>query len=235
MLYYNLKGRETMPQSDGKNTLKRFELELRGPSGTNSIWYRFQVNPQSYKESFPQRSTVYRTRTSVVVEDYGRDLGQLEFSGTTGLKVDKEGKNGADRLKSLKKIIEDYSSAGHRVDDVEQTELELIFYNRTDGGSYYVHLAPEAIQIERSAEQSLLYNYRLAFIIIRNADDPDTRDVDEAVIGNGGTSDGYTYQTTSEAINPNSLIPVYGPSLGLIKDQINYGGNNNMGGNQEMR
>lgn len=224
-----------MPQSDGVNTLRRIELELRGPSGTNSVWYRFQVNPESYKEAFPQRTTIFKTRSSVVVEDYGRDLGQIEFSGTTGFKKDKNGKSGADRLRSLKKIIEDYAKSGHKVDDAETPKMELIFYNRTDGGSYYVHLAPAGIQIERSAERSLLYNYKLAFVIIRNADDPDTRDIDEAIIGNGGENGEYTYQTTSEAINPNSTIPVYGGSLGTLKDQINYGDNSMVGGEQEMR
>lgn len=220
MLYYLLERTDDMAlkmgfQSDGISRLERVALRLTKASGGELAYYKFNINPQSYKETFPQRSTVFKTRSSTVVEDYGRDLQSITFSGTTGFKVDKNGNNGAVRLAKLKEFIETYSNAGHRVDDIEQEELEMYFYNLTDGGSYCVHLAPEGFQIERSADQPLLYNYTINLVVIRNANDPDVRDIDQAMLGNG-----TFYETTTQAINPNSKTATYQNSIKTIKNQL---------------
>lgn len=206
-------------QSDGVSTLERIALRLTGGDGADLAYYKFEVNPQSYKETMPQRSTVFRTRSATVVEDFGPDIIGIEFSGTTGFKKDKKGSNGAERLAILKAFIEKYSQAGHPVGETDKPKLEMIFYNLTDGGSYYVHLAPGGFEIERSAEQPLLYNYRISLLVLRNANDPDVRDIDQATIGNG-----TFYETTSQAINPNSMTSNYRQATGTTASMIDYGG-----------
>lgn len=220
LLYYLLERTDDMAlkrgfQSDGISRLERVALRLVKGSGQELAYYKFQVNPQSYRETYTQRTTAFRTRTATVVEDYGRDLGTIEFSGTTGFKRDKSGSNGAERLAKLKYFLETYSNAGHRVDDVDQEELELYFYNLTDGGSYCVHLAPDGFQIERSAEQSLLYNYKISLVIIRDASDPDVREIDDPRLGNG-----TFYELTSQAINPNSQTATYQNSIKELRNQL---------------
>ena len=200
-------------QADGKNTLERVALRVIGGNGEEKAYYKFQVNPQNLKESYSQRTTMFKTRSATVVEDYGRDLPTIEFSGTTGYKKDKRGNNGAVRLAILKDFLETYSNAGHRVDENGTEALELQFYNLTDGGSYVVHLAQEGFQIERNVDQPLLYNYRIALVVLRYANDPDVRDVDKATLGN----------TTSNAINPNSRSGTYQNALGVLNQSLGMG------------
>lgn len=206
-------------QSDGETTLERIALRLVGGSGTEVAYYKFQINPQNYKETSPQRATVFRTRSAIVVEDFGPDIVTIEFSGTTGFKRDKTGRTGADRLQALKAIIEQYSTSGQRIGEEDSQQLEMIFYNFTDGGSYYVHLAPGGFEIERSAEQSILYNYRLSLVVLREAGDPDVRDIDNATIGNG-----TFYETTSQAINPNSSTAQYNKAIHDMSEIVDFGG-----------
>lgn len=200
-------------QSDGKSQLQRIALRVTSGNGTEKAYYKFQVNPQNLKESYTQRTTVFKTRSATVVEDYGRDLPTIEFSGTTGFKKDKRGNNGATRLAILKDFLETYSNAGHRVEDNGTEALEMQFYNFTDGGSYVVHLAQEGFQIERNVEQPLLYNYRISLIVLRNANDPDVRDVDKASLGN----------TTSNSINPNGKAINYEDAIGKINQSLGMG------------
>lgn len=200
-------------QSDGLSQLERIALRVTSGNGGEKAYYKFQVNPQNLKESFTQRTTVFKTRSATVVEDYGRDLPTIEFSGTTGFKKDKRGNNGATRLAILKDFLETYSNAGHRVEDNGTEALEMQFYNFTDGGSYVVHLAQEGFQIERNVEQPLLYNYRISLIVLRNANDPDVRDVDKASLGN----------TTSNSINPNGKAINYADAIGKINQSLGMG------------
>lgn len=203
-------------QSDGQGgRLERIALRLVKDGGKEVAYYKFAINPENYKESYPQRSTVFKTRSASVVEDYGRDLPMIEFSGTTGHRRDRDGRTGAQRLAVLKDFIERYSNAGHKVNDENQVGLEMYFYNLTDGGSYIVHLAKDGFQIERSIDKPLLYNYRISLVVIRYANDPDIRDIDKAKLGNS-----YFYETTSEAINPNSATANYDRAVRELTKQL---------------
>lgn len=204
-------------QADGRNKLERFIIRVT--DGTQDIaFYKFQVNPSNYKETIPQRTTTYKTRSASVVEDYGSDLRQIQFSGTTGFKVDSNGHNGAHRLARLKAIIEEYSLSGQRVDDVDQDFMEMYFYNMTDGGSYVVHLAPEGFVINRSEDQPLLYNYQINLTVLRKANQPNIREVDGSAIGN------TFYETTSKALNPNSNSANYHRAVQQIERQLDSTG-----------
>ena len=61
-----------MPQADGKNDLKRVVLHL--PSEGDKGWYRFKVNPENYSIEMPQRTSVIKTKSDIIIEDYGKDI-----------------------------------------------------------------------------------------------------------------------------------------------------------------
>lgn len=201
-------------QADGRNSLSRMALKMVDENGTEVAYYKFKINPQNYKEEHPQRSTVFKTRSATVVEDFGADLVKISFSGTTGFKRDSTGKSGADRLFELKDLLETYAQSGHRIDEVGISPRELYFYNFTDGGSYVVHLDTGGFEIERSAERALLYDYSISLIVLRKASDPDVRDVDESTLGN------QFYETTSEAINPNSQTSVFRSAMSGLRQEV---------------
>lgn len=203
-----------MAQADnGTRQLQRMAIQL-----SDKTLYRFQVNPQNYTISRPQRTSVFKTRTHVIVEDYGPDIPTIKFSGTTGLRK-VNGKSGADRLKELQAVIARYANAGH----AEGTQsLEMYFHNFTDGESYAVHLGPEGISVERNAERPLLYDYTINLLILREATQPSPDKIDLPATGNYGSSIGY--RTTSEIINPNSNFTTTGPPVDMIEDILGSGG-----------
>jgi len=200
-------------QSDGRNKLSRIALRLIDENGRDLAYYKFKINPENYKEEHPQRSTVFKTRSATVVEDFGADLVKITFSGTTGFKRDSNG-SGADRLFRLKDLLETYAQSGHRIDEVGIPPTELRFYNFTDGGSYVVHMDSDGFSIERSAERPLLYDYSISLIVLRKASDPNIRDVDDAVLGN------KFYETTSETLNPNSRTAVFRSAMTGIRREV---------------
>lgn len=205
-----------MAQADGKNELQRVSLNLRASDNTN-LWYNFMINPEEYEERHPQRTSVFRTREAVVVEDFGPDIGTIQFSGTTGFRTIQEGsggpvRNGVERLRALEDLIGRYSLSGYTTEPGgNPNNAELIFYNRTDGKSWYVHIDTDGFSITRSATESLLYRYSLSLLILRKASEPDERDKDSAYIGNPiPVAD---YQTSTQGINqprnPRSSNSIY--------------------------
>ena len=213
-----------MPQSDGTNELVRISLQMLGEDGTD-VTYNFRVNPENYVESFPQRTTVYKTRSAVVIEDFGPDLGQITFSGTTGFKS-VNGVNGAQRMASLKKFLQDYSKGGHASTSDYLPERELYFHNNTDDKSYLVHIAPEGFSITRSSERSLLFQYSISLVVLRETSDPDPRAIDETMTGNMTTENKIvaTGSGNSIAVNPNSSEPLYDIVLDKAGEIIGYRG-----------
>lgn len=171
-------------QANGSHSLARMAIRIVGSDGEDIAYYRFRVNPENYSLAQPQRTTVMKTRSATVVEDYGADLKQIQFSGTTGYQRDPQGKSGYDRLADLYNLIEEYSLIGHRVDDTNNESAEMYFYNFTDGGSYVVHLAPEGFAYSRNVERPLLYDYQLSLVVLRRAGDANIRDIQDEEIGN---------------------------------------------------
>lgn len=180
-----------MPQADGYGLfLRRMALEL-----DNGGWYYFKVNPNNYNHNEPQRTTVVKTKSNVVVEDFGKDIETITFSGTTGWAKDSLGRTGADRMKNLRNYVRNYAS---QAGNGNRSVNELTFHNFTDGESYIVHLAPEGITLERDVEQPILYNYKINLIVIRDAKLPaDTESVDPE-LGNKDPSIG-SYNKDSDS------------------------------------
>nr|DAI05689.1 MAG TPA: hypothetical protein [Herelleviridae sp.] len=216
-----------MGQSDGMGgTLKRIAIQIG--NDPNSGWYRFQVNPTQYKYNKPQRVTIFKTKSNIITEDFGKDIETIQFSGTTGFRVDGRGKNGADRLKELEALIDDYANRGG---NGNRSSVEMKFYNFTDDKFFIVHLAPEGMSVERSVDQPLLFNYSLSLVVLREAGQPSERNQVSPQIGNvspsiGRSSSGQTDKTPAQVYNEeyrNSILPGVAVNPSITTGAYNFG------------
>lgn len=199
-----------MPQADGKNKLQRIQLVIKNQDG-ELVSYNFKINPENYTETYPQRTNMFKTRSSVIIEDFGPDMPTIDFSGTTGFGNLGSTNNGTgyDRMMELKSFLQEYSMSGHLVNGVQRPNLELYLYNHTDGGYYAVHLKPEGFSIERSADKSLLYNYKISLIVLRDANAKNPNNENTAGVGvnipKGSSLKGTDFKSTT---NKNPLFNI---------------------------
>lgn len=164
-----------MPQSDGRNQLRRMALQV------GDKMFKFAINPSDYQINFPQRSLATRTKSTVIIQDFGQDVGSITFSGTTGWRRGADGKTGKDRMDELEYYWDTYRRENQG--NGNAPKKEMIFHNFTDNYSYVVHPMPEGLTIKRSAERSILYDYSIALYIVRNAEIPPNTDIHDPNIG----------------------------------------------------
>ena len=89
-----------MPQADGLHQLERMEFSYSGGN------YKFNINPQNMTMSQPHRSSVIKTQSTFVVEDFNDDLQTIRISGTTGgLKM-----KGEQAIMALWKFLDTYAN-----------------------------------------------------------------------------------------------------------------------------
>lgn len=224
-----------MGQSDGMGgTLRRIALKV-GDGDTG--WYNFRVNPAQYSHSKPQRVTIFKTKSNIITEDFGKDIETIQFSGTTGFRRDTNGKTGKDRLMELEAFIDNYANQGG---NGNRSKTEMTFYNFTDDQYFVVHLAPEGLKIERSIDQPLLYTYTISLVVLRDAGAPPERDQANPEIGNAKPSVGTdttgnftTANTRSYSasvlpqtiVNPAGTQGAYQYGVDELKKLIGYGVN----------
>lgn len=209
-----------MSQADGRHQLSRFVLHF--PDEGDNGWYRFKVNPENYTYEKPQRSTVLKTKSDIVVEDYGKDIEVINFSGTTGFRGIKEGdkvKNGKQKLDDLVDLVEKYAKSGGS----GNKQKSIIFYNMTDGVYKKVHLAPQGIKISRSVNEPLLFRYDITLMVLGEAFEPDRGSISDPEFGNLTPSNEQSLQdklvdmfapaqearkvTTDAGLTPNKITP----------------------------
>lgn len=186
-----------MPQADyttkERHNLKRFVLQLTHKNTGSVISYRFRVNPEEYTKETPHRTSVLKTQSRILFEDYGQDVQTIQFSGQTGLKrrrdLDGKMKNGKDKLDELEKIVNMYANTAG---SGNKSSYDMEFFNLTDDESWKVHLAPQGFKVERSKDESLLYRYEISLVILGKAGEPSDSDIDSSNIGNGNKSSGHT-------------------------------------------
>lgn len=168
-----------------RTRLKRFVLQMENKTTGVITSYRFRVNPESYSKEMPQRTSIVKTQSTLLFEDYGQDVKTITFSGQTGLKsrrdFDGNIKNGKDKLDELQEMIHDY---GNTAGDGNKSRYAMTFYNLTDDEAYKVHLSPQGFKIDRSVEESLLYRYEISLVIIGEGGEPSDDDISTSNIGN---------------------------------------------------
>lgn len=188
-----------MAQADGRHSLNRFMLHIPGHG-----YYRFKVNPENYKYNMPQRTTITKTKNDIVVEDYGRDVETITFSGTTGFRGTVSGKMKLDQLYSAIRAYSNKAGGG-----TKPREL-MTFYNMTDNKSYRVHLAPEGFNYSRSVNEPLLFRYEISLVVIGNAKEPPRDSLAETELGNKKPSISPN-RKTSDVVNPRTVSPTTMP------------------------
>lgn len=144
-----------MPQSDGKNRLKRMEFVVAGKSFT------FSVNPEEYTQDEPSRSTVTQTKGGAWVDDFGGGLPIISIRGSTGFKYGL----GVQKFKELRDLIRKYYNSS-------DAETEFVFHNWTDDESWVVHTDPQGFRLLRNKNNPLLYMYDIRLICLRPASHP---------------------------------------------------------------
>lgn len=164
-----------MTQADGRNgnTNKRIVLHFSDSNGNfndnlNDI-YRFSINPQNYTWEMPQRTTLLKTKSDIIIEDFGKEIETISFSGTTGFKsvyINGKYRTGQERMEQLKAMLTTFANSSGGSGN---TPAQMKLYNRTDEVYKLVTLAPQGFKIIRDAEKPLLYNYELVLYVIGEA------------------------------------------------------------------
>lgn len=150
-----------MPQSNGKNLLKRFEFEFKGNS------YCFILNPEEYQQTEISRSTITQTMGGGWIDAFGAGLMEITLKGSTGFKnTSGNPSDGFERFKQLRDLIRSvYSNVkmGEEVKDL------MKFYNYTDNEYWEVY--PSRFQLMRSKSKPLLYMYDIQLTALRQLSD----------------------------------------------------------------
>lgn len=143
-----------MPQMDGKNQLERMEFAYSGGS------YKFNINPQNMTMTQPHRSSVIKTQSTYVIDDFNDDVQTIRMAGTTGgLRM-----GGESAIMYMWKFLDGYSN---QTPSYGQAPREpLTFYNHTENYAFSVVLAPEGYEISRSIDSPLNWNYEINLIVI---------------------------------------------------------------------
>lgn len=152
-----------MPQSDGKNKLKRVEFEFMGKS------YKFKLNPEEYSQDEPNRANVTQTKAGAWIDEFGAGIQTISFRGTTGLSDGKNNSAGFAKFKELRNLIREVYNRVSPGKTVPSSK-ELKFYNYTDD-EYWV-VTPINFKLTRTVARPLMYNYDIALVCQRKISHP---------------------------------------------------------------
>lgn len=177
-----------MPQSDGKNKLKRVEFVFDGKS------YQFNLNPQEYEQTEPMRGAVTQTKGGAWVDHFGGGLVQIYMKGTTGFQ------NGFTKWKELRDLLRSYYNS---IKPGQTPTKFITFHNFTDEESWIVTIDPQSgFRLSRSKSNPLLYMYEIYMICLRPAQYPGPKTSGVGTI---------PYIKT----NPSGIGNVFGPAVPL--------------------
>lgn len=131
--------------------------------------YTFILNPEEYSQDEPSRSNVIKTLGGAYVEEWGRDLINVNIKGTTGYKkkhyISGEETDGFQAFKDLRNNIYRYFLEPDGKMKQKQNDIfELLFFNWEDDEFYNVY--PERFILMRSKNKPLLYSYDFSFILL---------------------------------------------------------------------
>lgn len=214
--------------SQPNNSHKRISLHFSDTTkeNRNNDIYYFAVNPENFSYEKPQRSTLLKTKSSMIVEDFGKDVETITFSGTTGYryiaKADGTYTNGKQRLQELDDKIERYakSSGGSG-----NTPIEMRFYNISDGYAKLVTLAPQGFKITRSKDEPLLYRYEITLYVQGDAWQTTDNAKIPPELGNVNPSHQGNYTNNVNGLPSSTLNQMNRNGTILDNSTVNYGKN----------
>lgn len=187
-------------QSDGNFGTARVEFAYGNDS------YRFNLNPQNITSTTPHRTTVVKTQTQYVVEDFNDDVQTIVISGTTG----GPRSGGGNAIINLWNFLDRYSNSTPSYGQAPKDYLT--FFNHTDNYAWATVLGPGGYKIERDVSHPLMWNYEINLVVIGNAGstvdasqisgaEVSTTDTNKEAQYSGATSTGPTTGVTAQAEN----------------------------------
>ncbi|MNW28261.1 hypothetical protein D3C74_50830 [compost metagenome] len=201
-----------MPQSDGKNVLKRMAFEFRG------VTHELVVNPQEYTQDEPSRSTVTQTKGGAWIDDFGAGLVNIYIKGRSGFK------NGSsvEKFKDLRNMIRNYYNAHKPGEEVTQ---ELLFHNFTDEESWVVHTDPSGFRLMRSKSNPLEFMYEIKLICLRQAQLPSFSQKNQKQSGVGNPFGSSIPKSNTVSVSKTtalykSAVPNLNTTLGLNQSSL---------------
>lgn len=185
-----------MPQADGNHKLERIEFSYSGGS------YKFNLNPQNMKMSAPQRTSVIKTQSTYVVEDFNSDVQTIQLSGTTGgTRILK----GEEAIMRMWTFLDNYANQAPSYGQAPREPLE--FYNHTENYAFATVLGPDGYSITRDVSHPLQWNYEINLIVLGVAGtviDPST--ISGAEITSRDTNKGDENRKTLIGPMPNTNV-----------------------------
>ena len=149
-------------QADGKNKLKRMEFYYNGKS------YKFNLNPEEYQMTEPNRVNLTQTIGGAWIDEFGAGVPMITFKGITGFKQPSTGSPtyGWAKFEELRSIIKKvYNRVGQG--QIVPSSKEMYFYNYTDG--HYFVVTPVTFELMRSISRPHMYSYNVQLICQRSA------------------------------------------------------------------
>lgn len=135
--------------------------------------------------SQPHRSSVIKTQSTYVIDDFNDDVQSLRIAGTTGgLRM-----GGESAIMSMWKFLDGYSNQSPSYGQAPREPLT--FYNHTENYAFSVVFAPEGYEISKSVDSPLNWNYEINLVVIGYAGSS----VDESTI----TASDITTQDTNKS------------------------------------
>lgn len=144
-----------MPQSDGISTLQRMEFSHSKGS------YKFNINPQNISMSQPHRSSVIKTQSNYVIDDFNSDVQTIKISGTTG---SSRGAKGEKAIMNLWTFLDSYENQTPNYGQSPREPLD--FYNHTENYAFSTVLSPEGYTISRDVSHPLWWYYEINLIVL---------------------------------------------------------------------
>ncbi len=156
-------------QTNFAKTFKHITFELHKDESL-FYSYTFTINPEEFSQEEPSRSSVIKTLGGAYVEEWGRDLININIKGTTGYgkRYYANGKetDGYQTFKDLRdKIYRYFLEPQGRMKQTQTSKYQLLFFNWEDDEYYEVY--PERFILMRSKNKPLLYSYDFSFICIK--------------------------------------------------------------------
>ena len=155
-------------------SLKRMKLVYRGTE------VKFQVNPEDYTQTFPQKVTVTQTKGGAWIDSWGAGLQEFTIKGITGVRgIEHENiEVGYERWRQLRSL---FNQVSKQVTDGEEIKDYVKLYNYTDNEYWNCYPAPGGLELYRSKSRPHVYQYTIHLIGIGELGQPKTS---SGVIGN---------------------------------------------------
>ncbi|GAA5351231.1 hypothetical protein SuUB63_21290 [Streptococcus uberis] len=165
-----------MPMADGKNRLRKIAFQF------GNRFFRFAINPENYTFARPHRTTAVKTKSRIVIEDFQADVPTITISGTTGFNpTGRKQDRGINKIKEMKKFLEDYANMGGNGSKAAQ---DFYFHDFTNDESYVVHLSTEGVTYTQDVNSPLTHRYEIKMVVLRKASEPSDDDIVDPEIGN---------------------------------------------------